>query len=95
MGKKKQTKVVQIGDKVQLNHPCRLDNGSELKELVVKVDQLTVGDEITARKGTGGDEAMVEVNLAAKVFGINPEDMSCVDRRDWSEVQEVLSRFLY
>ncbi len=95
MSTKKQTKVVQVGHKVALGHPCRLDNGSELKELTVKVDQLTVGDEITARRGTGGDEAMVEVNLAAKVFGINPEDMRQVDRRDWSEVQEVLSRFLY
>ena len=88
-------RAVQIGDRVALNHPCRLDNGSELQELTVKVDQLTVGDEISARRGTGGDEALVEVNLAARVFGINPEDMSQVDRRDWSEVQEVLSRFLY
>ena len=95
MSEKKQIKIVQVGHKVVLRYPCRLDNGSELKELIVKVDQLTVGDEITARRGTDGEEALVEVNLAAKVFGINPEDMIKVDRRDWSEVQEVLSRFLY
>lgn len=95
MSEDKQQEVVLIGRKVALNHPCRLDNGSELQELIVGVDQLTVGDEIAARRGTGGDEALVEVNLAAKVFGINPEDIQRVDRRDWSEVQEVLARFLY
>ena len=95
MSERKQKRVVKVGDKVILTHPCRLDNGTELQELTVKVDQLTVGDEIKARKGTGGDEALVEVNLAAKVFGINPEDIQRVDRRDWSEVQEVLSLFLY
>ena len=95
MSEEKQKRVVKTGDKVALNHPCRLDNGTELQELIVKVDQLTVGDEIRARKGTGGDEALVEVNLAAKVFGINPEDIQRVDRRDWAEVQEVLSLFLY
>ena len=72
---------------VKLKYPVRLATGQMLEQVTVR--RLCVGDLRAVSHLT--NEA--ELALFARMTGMIPEDLDCLDLVDWKQLQETFRRF--
>lgn len=74
---------------VKLKYPVRLATGQMLEQVTVR--RLCVGDLRAVSNLT--NEAEQELALFARMTGMIPEDLDCLDLVDWKQLQETFRRF--
>ncbi len=74
---------------VKLKYPVRLATGQMLDQVTVR--RLCVGDLRVVSHLT--NEAEQELALFARMTGMIPEDLDCLDLVDWKQLQETFRRF--
>ncbi|OHR76158.1 phage tail assembly protein [Neisseria sp. HMSC70E02] len=74
---------------VKLKYPVRLATGQMLEQVTVR--RLCVGDLRAVSHLT--NEAEQELALFARMTGMIPEDLDCLDLVDWKQLQETFRRF--
>lgn len=74
---------------VKLKYPVRLATGQMLDQVTLR--RLCVGDLRAVSHLT--NEAEQELALFARMTGIIPEDLDCLDLADWKQMQETFRRF--
>ena len=74
---------------VKLKYPVRLATGQMLEQVTLR--RLRVGDLHAVSHLT--NKAEQELTLFARMTGIIPEDLDCLDLTDWKQLQETFRRF--
>ncbi|WP_301817773.1 phage tail assembly protein [Neisseria maigaei] len=74
---------------VKLKYPVRLATGQILEQVTLR--RLRVGDLRAVSHLT--NEAEQELALFARMAGMIPEDLDCLDLADWKQLQETFRRF--
>lgn len=75
---------------LKLNHPIILADGKMLDQL--KVRRPTVGD-ILDLPPDGGDVILRSARLAARLCGLNIEDLRLLDLQDFDALDDMVARF--
>ena len=73
---------------VKLKYPVRLATGQMLEQVTLR--RLRVGDFRAVSHLT--NEAEQELALFARMTGMVPEDLDCLDLADWKQMQETFRR---
>ena len=73
---------------VKLKYPVKLATGQMLEQ--VRLRRLRVGDLRAVSHLT--NEAEPELALFARMTGMVPEDLDCLDLADWKQMQETFRR---
>ena len=73
---------------LKLNHPIILADGKMLDQL--KVRRPTVGDILPP---DGGDVILRSARLAARLCGLNIEDLRLLDLQDFDALDDMVARF--
>nr|DAK17267.1 MAG TPA: tail assembly chaperone protein [Caudoviricetes sp.] len=74
---------------VKLKYPVKLATGQMLDQVTVR--RLCVGDLRAVSHLT--NESEQELALFARMTGMIPEDLDCLDLVDWKQLQETFRRF--
>lgn len=74
---------------VKLKYPVRLATGQMLEQVTLR--RLRVSDLHAVSHLT--NEAEQELALFARMTGMIPEDLDCLDLADWKQLQETSRRF--
>ncbi len=73
---------------VKLKYPVKLATGQMLEQVTLR--RLRVGDLRAVSHLT--NEAEQELALFARMTGMVPEDLDCLDLADWKQMQETFCR---
>ncbi|HFC8507231.1 TPA: phage tail assembly protein [Neisseria subflava] len=73
---------------VKLKYPVKLATGQMLEQVTLR--RLRVGDLRAVSHLT--NEAEQELALFARMTGMVPEDLDCLDLADWKQMQETFRR---
>lgn len=85
---KKLQEYLGVNTVVKLKYPIKLATGQMLEQVTLR--RLCVGDLRAVSHLT--NEAEQELALFARMTGMVPEDLDCLDLADWKQMQETFRR---